>query len=349
MNPSSQLHMARTAPNNLQPEPASERTALNPAQRLQKKRLIRLVILICLVLLFLLAWFEKNLLSSHNTLSIESNILLFGIINLNVLLALLMFFLVLRNLAELIFESRQKLLGFKLKTKLVTSFICLSLIPSALLFFVALQFISTSMDYWFNTNIERSLQESLELAQSVLQEQKDQAKKESQMIEQLLARQQLNLHDPEAIYNTLTDIISSHLAEGPDSLLLITEEQHLEVMAPWLPINEITLPRIPLSTLQEARRQNERVIIIQESAHGDLIRCIAQIAIPLCNPVSISSVIPLLIRPNRSRWVFEVVMIISEKWTSLIWLSLAYMVWGRIVMVKMTKNKNILCGMSDKK
>ncbi len=271
--------MARTALNNLQPEPASERTALNPTQRLQKKRLIRLVILICLVLLFLLTWFEKNLLSSHSTLSIDSNILLFGIINLNVLLALLMFFLVLRNLAELIFESRQKFLGFKLKTKLVTSFICLSLIPSALLFFVALQFISTSMDYWFNTNIERSLQESLELAQSVLREQKDQAKKESQMIEQLLAGQQLNLHDPEAIYTTLTDMLSSHLAEGPDSLLLITEEQHLEVMAPWLPVKEITLPRIPLSTLQEARRQNERVIIIQESAHGDLIRCIAQIAI----------------------------------------------------------------------
>lgn len=252
--------MARTAPNNLQPEPASEKTALNPAQRQQKKRLIRMVILICLVLLFLLAWFEKNLLSSHNTLSIESNILLFGIINLNVLLALLMFFLVLRNLAELIFESRQKLLGFKLKTKLVTSFICLSLIPSALLFFVALQFISTSMDYWFNTNIERSLQESLELAKSVLQEQKDQAKKESQMIEQLLAGQQLNLQDTEAIYTTLADMLSSHLAEGPDSLLLITEEQHLEVMAPWLPVNEITLPRIPLSTLQEARRDRKSVV-----------------------------------------------------------------------------------------
>ena len=44
------------------------------------------------------------------------------------------------------------------------------------LFFVALQFVSSSVDYWFNSSIEDSLQESLGLAQTVIQDFEDQAR-----------------------------------------------------------------------------------------------------------------------------------------------------------------------------
>ncbi len=271
--------MDRLAQNSPRPDPFSERPALDPAQRLQKKRLIRLVILSCLCLIPLLTWLEKSLFTSDITLPINSNILLFGIINLNVLLALLMFFLVLRNLAELLFENRQKFLGFKLKTKLVTSFICLSLVPSALLFFVALQFISTSMDYWFNTNIERSLQESLELAKSVLQERKEQVKTESDFIEKLLSSHEISPYNLETIQKRLESIITSHLADGPDSLTLITDDQHLEITVSLPVLTGQTLPTIPLNTLHEVRSKKEKIILVQEFAQGDLIRCVAEISI----------------------------------------------------------------------
>lgn len=271
------MPMDTAAQNIPQPDPAPERPALNPAQRLKKKRLIRLVILICLGLLSLLTWLEKSLVTSDTTLPVSSNILLFGIINMNVLLALLMFFLVLRNLAELLFESRQKFLGFRLKTKLVASFICLSLVPAALLFFVALQFISTSMDYWFNTNIEQSLQESLELAQSVLQERKEQVTKDSHLIEERLFRQEINPYDPETIQKTLETIITSHLADGPDALTLISDDLHLEITASVPALAGLTLPTIPLSTVHEARSSKEGIILVQESEHGDLIRYVAEI------------------------------------------------------------------------
>ena len=276
--------MNKVAPNSQRPETTPERPALNPAQRQQKRRLIRLVILTCFFLFFLLSWLEKSLVTSDSTLPISSNILLFGIINLNVLLALLMFFLVLRNLAELLFESRQKFLGTKLKTKLVTSFICLSLVPSILLFFVALQFISTSMDYWFNANIERSLQESLELAQAVFQERKEQVNKESHVIEGLLARQEITPSDPEIIQKILDGIISSHLTDGPDSLTLIPDNQSLEITASVPALTALTLPKIPLSTLHEARNKKEQITLVQESAQGDLIRCVAQIVLPSLPP-----------------------------------------------------------------
>ncbi|KAF0188246.1 MAG: PAS domain [Desulfobulbaceae bacterium] len=276
--------MNKTTQNSQRPGSVWEKPPLNPAQRLQKKKIIRLVILICLALLPLFAWLEKNLLSSDVTLPINSNLLLFGIINLNVLLVLLIFFLVLRNLAELLFESRQKFLGFKLKTKLVTSFICLSLIPAVLLFFVALQFISTSMDYWFNTNIERSLQESLELAKSVRQEQKDQVKAASQLVEEFLSKKRLATDDPITIQKTLEGILASYFVNGPDVLSLIINEQNIEVTASVHDLKELILPVIPISTLHEVRERKEKIILIQESPQGDLVRCIA--LLPLVQPPS---------------------------------------------------------------
>lgn len=291
--------MNKVASNSPQPDSASERPALTPSQRQQKKRLIRLVILTCLGLLVLLAWLEKDLVLRDSTLPVSSNILLFGIINLNVLLALLMFFLVLRNLAELLFESRHKFLGAKLKTKLVASFICLSLVPSILLFFVALQFISTSMDYWFNTNIERSLQESLELAQSVFQERKEQVKRESHVIEGLLARQEITPFDLEIIGKTLDGIISSHLTDGPDSLTLIPDDQSLEITASVPALSDLTLPKIPLATLHEARNKKEQITLVQESAQGDLIRCVAQIVLPSLPPQNAILITTRLIKKEQ--------------------------------------------------
>ncbi|MDP3695297.1 MAG: HAMP domain-containing protein, partial [Desulfocapsaceae bacterium] len=203
------------------------------------------------------------------------------------------------NLAELLFESRQKFLGTKLKTKLVTSFICLSLVPSILLFFVALQFISTSMDYWFNANIERSLQESLELAQAVFQERKEQVNRESHLIEGLIAKQETTPSKPETIQKTLNDIISSHLIDGPDSLTLISDNQSLEITASTSALTDLTLPKIPISTLHEARNQKEPITLVQESPRGDLVRCVAPIILPSLPPQKATLITTRLIKKEQ--------------------------------------------------
>jgi two-component system, NtrC family, nitrogen regulation sensor histidine kinase NtrY len=56
-------------------------------------------------------------------------------------------------------------MGAKLRTKLVVAFMTLSLLPTVILFLVSVQFISTSIEYWFNLPIERSLRNSLEVGQ----------------------------------------------------------------------------------------------------------------------------------------------------------------------------------------
>ncbi len=95
-----------------------------------------------------------------------NSILVFALINFNAIIIFFLLFLVLRNLYQIFFEPRRKVLGARLRTKLVVAFVSLSLVPTALLFFVAIQFITSSQDYWFNTNVEQSLIDSLDLGQS---------------------------------------------------------------------------------------------------------------------------------------------------------------------------------------
>ena len=82
--------------------------------------------------------------------SFSSTVLIFALININGLLLLLMLYLILRNLVELIFERKNKILGSGLRTRLVVAFVSLSMIPTIILFLVALGSVSTAMEYWFN-------------------------------------------------------------------------------------------------------------------------------------------------------------------------------------------------------
>ncbi|MDX2433196.1 MAG: PAS domain-containing sensor histidine kinase, partial [Desulfobacterales bacterium] len=131
-----------------------------------RKRRTRYAIIICLILIPILTYLETVVFQiGEVTFPVSGNVLVFSLINVNIILLLLMVFLVLRNLLRLIFEQRKISLGKSLRTRLIISFISLSLIPTILLFFIALQFVSTSMDYWFNSNVEESLDVSLRVAQ----------------------------------------------------------------------------------------------------------------------------------------------------------------------------------------
>ncbi len=141
-----------------------------------KRRLVRTTIVVGLLLLALFTWLETRVFSLGQVpFPVSGNVLVFVLINVNVLLLLVVAYLVLRGLAELVFERHRQLLGSRLRTKLVVSFIALSLVPTGLLFFIALQFVSTSMDYWFNSSVEDSLVRSLELAKASYRRHRQQA------------------------------------------------------------------------------------------------------------------------------------------------------------------------------
>ncbi len=245
----------------------------------QKQKLIRRVIIVCLLLIPFFIWLQSQLLKGQADLPVNNSILIFALININVLLVLFVLFLVLRNLAELLFERRVNRLGNKLKTKLIASFLSLTLIPTILLFFVALQFVSTSMDYWFNASIEASLTESLKLAQSLLREKEDQVTLMSKGIAERLKGLNVAAYTSETISQTLENILTFNPINGPDGLTLITNDSNLEISVKGPQLRGIILPQIALSTLNRVRNKEEHEILIQEIKTGDLVNCITKVEI----------------------------------------------------------------------
>ncbi len=82
--------------------------------------------------------------------------------NLNVILLLVLLFLVVRNGVKLFLDRRRKIKGAKLRSKLVMSFMLISLIPTVLMLFFSIKFIQTSVDYWFQNQVDTTLEKSLE-------------------------------------------------------------------------------------------------------------------------------------------------------------------------------------------
>lgn len=136
-----------------------------------KRRRKERIIIACLVLAVLgLSYLGIRVFDLGLDLPVSSSILVFALININVILLLLLLFLTVRNLVKLFFERKKNIMGAKLRTKLVLAFMTLSLLPTIILFFVSVQFISTSIEYWYNIPIERSLTNSVEVGQSYKQD-----------------------------------------------------------------------------------------------------------------------------------------------------------------------------------
>jgi two-component system nitrogen regulation sensor histidine kinase NtrY len=137
-----------------------------PPTEIRKRRREAVIIVLSLAMIILLTYAEVHLTRLSSEVPLGSNILIFGFINIVILLIILLMYLVVRNLAKLLIEQRRSIIGAKLRTKLVLAFVGLSLVPTMILFVVSAGFITNTIQNWFNKQVETSLSESMEVAQT---------------------------------------------------------------------------------------------------------------------------------------------------------------------------------------
>jgi len=140
-------------------------TELAP-EEIRKRKRESFIIAISLLFIIVLTWAEIHLARLRAAVQLGNKIIIFGLINVIILLIILLVYLVFRNIAKLLLERRQNVVGAKLRTKLVFAFVGLSLVPTMLLFLVSAGFIDISINNWFNKQVEVSLEESMEVAQT---------------------------------------------------------------------------------------------------------------------------------------------------------------------------------------
>ena len=131
---------------------------LRSAKERQKRQREIWLAVVGIVLIVLLTWVELRLLGLNSYL-------FFGLFNFNLILLLLVLFLVLRNVIKLILERRRRVLGSGLRARLVVVFVTLSLVPTLIMFLISLWFVQTSVDYWFQAQVETSMDQALSVGQ----------------------------------------------------------------------------------------------------------------------------------------------------------------------------------------
>jgi len=138
----------------------SPKSYISESDRKRRKREGILIVVIPLVVA-LLTYAENRVIHFGADFPVSNTILMFILININLLLLILLLFLVLRNLVKLLYDRRRKVMGARLRTRLVVAFVALTLLPTTVLFFFSLSFITASIEFWFNVPVERALENSL--------------------------------------------------------------------------------------------------------------------------------------------------------------------------------------------
>jgi len=137
-----------------------------PKKERSKRTREAIIIVVASLLIVFLTSAQIRLMQLSATTTIGSNIIIFAVINVVILLVILLVYLVSRNVVKLLLENRSNPVATRLRTKLVFSYVGLSLVPTFLLFFVAAGFINNTVHNWFNNQVESALRESLEVAQT---------------------------------------------------------------------------------------------------------------------------------------------------------------------------------------
>lgn len=96
--------------------------------------------------------------------SLFNNLLVFTLVNLNIMALLVLIVMVGRNVVKLMFERRRGILGAKLRSRLMGSFVLIALVPMTLSFFVASGLINEAVELFFSTHVESAVSSSLSIA-----------------------------------------------------------------------------------------------------------------------------------------------------------------------------------------
>ena len=156
-----------------------------------RKRRRELIIMVVVGVLAIAFTLIASQIFNKEDLPLSTNIFVYGLTSINVILILLLLFLIIRNVVKLFYEHRRGVIGSKLRTKLVATFVGLSLVPTILLFLFAINFLSYSIEFWFNIKIGDALNRSLEVAQVYYQQMEEQAKFNARQISAEITKNRL--------------------------------------------------------------------------------------------------------------------------------------------------------------
>ena len=221
------------------------------------------------------AWWGFKVWIHSPQVPLASNLAVFALFNLNLIVFLLLMVLLFRNLVKLAFERKQKVLGARFKAKLVLAFLSLALTPAILIFIIASNFINTSIEGWFKPQVERPLDQALEVAQTYYQGQEAMALRHARYMADVLSREGFMASNQRPVLQTY--ITGQQERLGLAAISVFNRGGVLIVHARDATIG----PNVPTKSVnKEQVRQGlagQEVTTVHELDNGDMIQAIVPI------------------------------------------------------------------------
>lgn len=120
------------------------------------------------LVLFGLILLSLQLMSSATQESSQLSAMYSWLLLVNALGSVVLLGLVGANIYSLTRQLKKREAGSRLTTRMVSLFVVLSLVPAAIVFYFSMQFLHQGIDSWFNVEIDKAMEDSLELSQASL-------------------------------------------------------------------------------------------------------------------------------------------------------------------------------------
>lgn len=269
--------MSQTAELNTAPR-VKTKVSLDPKESKKRQRERWAIALLSLIFVSLTV-LEFRLTNVSSSLPFVNSIFFFGLLNLNIIILIALVWLVFRNIGKLFLERRSRILGARLKSKLVVAFIAFAIVPTMVLFVISSLYINSSFDKWFSLKVQNTLQASLEITNTFYKNADQSGLHFAEHLSKLLAR---NIaQNPKFLpVDPLNKKIQSFLEDQRELLALHSVEFYTEALDErihtYQPANAAQAqfyPRLSLDMLQKGFA-GAKESIVENVGSGDLIRSI---------------------------------------------------------------------------
>lgn len=198
-------------------------------------RILGGIIILLIVLFVVIDYFIRQ--SSEFSPANVTNILLVSLQIIVLLLALILLFVLARNLIKLYLERKQRLVGSHFKIKLVMFFTALAFLPTLLLFLFSSDLVNRNIEQWFKTPLNQVLDDTKSVADAFKETISSLALHDAQQLSREISRQ--NLLDPEN-RTRLEEFVRAKLFEYKlDEIGIYVEEEPLfSYLNPNLPLQD---------------------------------------------------------------------------------------------------------------
>jgi len=179
----------------------------------------------------------------------------------NSLGSIVLFILIGINVYSLARELKKREAGSRLTTRMISLFVVLAIAPAAIVFYFSIQFLNQGIDSWFNVEIDRAMEDALELSEESLDQRKRlHLKQARKLAKEVTGKSQ-----------TLIALEMADLREGVEAteIALFSRQGHV-IASSSVNSNDI-LPMLPNEQTWLQTRQNQEYVAFSQMEDEDLM------------------------------------------------------------------------------